>query len=298
MRKNIFQKLLAILLISTILYQTSKRFISSSTTMSGLPKIKAIVMDWDDTITNKDTIQLVAEAAYLTTPNFPKQWSHFSDMYFSNFKAYTEKFGPRNTIKDEFEFQKGLKQVELSSVREYVKLGLFKGVPVKTLEDQTAKVEIKPNFFEVFKRLYDKKIPVIVLSCNWTSVIMAKVFKDQGYQQNENFQIVTNEFKHEDQTLTGQVEDFVSIRTGVDKVEQVRKILQNLRNNQIQENIYYIGDSSTDILPMLEVNYGIIIGNGSALKTLERLNIKYDEGIKGDAKIKHINNWEELNDLI
>ncbi len=293
-------KVIALIIIFTILYSTSLRLFSTSRTMStNLPKIKAIVMDWDDTITNKDTIQLVAEAAYITTPKFPRDWSHFAELYYSNYKLYTENFGVRNTLKDEFEFQKGLKQIELSSVNEYVGLQLFKDVTLKTLEDQASKVEIKPNFFQVFKKLYDSKVPVIILSCNWTSVIMSKIFKDHGFEQDENFQIITNEFEHINDKLTGQVKEDISIRTGADKVEHVRKLLKELNNSGIQDAVYYIGDSATDILPMLEVDYGIIIGDGSALKTLQKLNINFDEGInKGDAKIKHIKNWNELNDLI
>lgn len=255
-------------------------------------------MDWDDTITNKDTIQLVAEAAYIARPDFPREWSHFSELYYSNYKLYTEKFGPRNTLKEEFEFQKGLKQIELSSVNEYVGLQLFKDVTIKTLEDQSSKVEIKPNFFSVFKKLYDNKIPVIILSCNWTSIIMSKIFKDQGFEQNEKFQIITNEFAHEDEVLTGEVKETVSIRTGADKVEHVQRIVKEFQNSGIEDGIYYIGDSSTDILPMLEVDYGIVIGEGSAIKTLQKLNINFDNGINGEARIKHIQNWNELNDLI
>ncbi|CCH44182.1 hypothetical protein BN7_3741 [Wickerhamomyces ciferrii] len=266
--------------------------------MSSLPKIKAIVLDWDDTITNKDTISLVAEAAYLTKPEFPQPWSHFSEVYYSNYKLYTSNWGERTTFKDELEFQKGLKQVELSSVNEYVGLQLFKDISTKSLEDQSSKVEIKPNFFQIFQKLYDNKIPIILLSCNWTSIIMDKIFKDHGFEQHEHFKIITNEFEVEQGILTGQVLENVSIRTGADKVEHVHKILQDLRKLGINDGVYYIGDSSTDVLPMLETDYGIVIGDGSATKTLQRLNINYDEGIKGDSKIKHIKNWNELNELV
>lgn len=294
-----YSKLIAPAIIFTIIYKTGLRLHSTSRAMSTkLPKIKAIVMDWDETITNKDTIQLVANAAYITTPNFPKDWSHFSELYYSNYKIYTEQFGPRESLKDEFRFQKGLKQIELSSVNEYVGLELFKDVTFKTLEDQASQVEIKPNFFQVFQKLYESGVPVFVLSCNWTSVIMAKIFKDHGFEQNENFQIITNEFEHENEVLTGEVKDNVCIRTGADKVEHIQKLLQELKNSGIEDCVYYIGDSSTDILPMLQVDYGVVIGEGSALKTLQNLNIKFDEGIKGDAKIKHIKNWNELNDLV
>ncbi|KAH3679384.1 hypothetical protein WICMUC_001004 [Wickerhamomyces mucosus] len=261
-------------------------------------KIKALIADWDDTITNKDTIELVAEAAYLTKPDFPTKWDHFCELYYSNYKEYTSYFGERNTIEQETEFQKGLKQIELSSVNEYVGLQLFKDVNHKAFQNQSSKVQIKSEFFETFKKLYDQNIPVIILSCNWTSVIMTKIFNDHGFVQSDNFKIVTNEFEHINGKLTGEVNDDNCIRTGVDKVFHVKKIRSELKERSINDGVYYIGDSSTDILPMLEVDYGIVIGDGSAIKTLERLNINYDIGMKGESKIKHITKWDELIPLI
>lgn len=269
-----------------------------NSTQSSGTKIRALIMDWDETITESDTIGLVAEAAYLTKPSFPVDWKHFSDLYYSNYKQFTENFGDRSTIEQELKFQQNLKIVELSSVNEYVGLRLFEDVKHETLINQSEKVKIKQNFFKIFSQLYEKKIPIIILSCNWTSLIMQKIFNDHGFTVNDHFKILTNEFDHENHVLTGDViEHDLSIRTGSDKVYHVKKIIERLNKDDINSGIYYIGDSTTDILPMLETDYGIVIGNGSAIKTLNLLKIPYDEGISGTAKIKHIQNWLELEPL-
>lgn len=262
-------------------------------------KMKALIADWDDTITTKDTIELVAEAAYITNPDFPLKWSHFCELYYSNYKAYTADFGPRENIATEKEFQEGLRKIELSSVNEYVGLQLFKDVTHKTFESQSCKVGIKDHFFDVFEELYEKKIPVIILSCNWTSVIMESIFKSHGFTQNDHFKIITNEFEHIKGSLTGEVKEDRCIRTGVDKVKHINYIKKELQSeHNITDSIYYIGDSCTDVLPMLEVDYGIIIGDGSARSTVERLQISCNDGIEGDGKIKCIKDWIELNPLI
>lgn len=263
-----------------------------------LPKIKAVITDWDDTITNKDTIQLVAEAAYITKPDFPKQWDYFSDVYYSKYRNFLNEFGERRTIEDEKRYQDGLKEIEMSSVNSFVNYGLFKDVKLETLINQTNKVEIKPGFFDIFKKLYENDIPVYILSCNWTSLIMERIFKEKGFKANDNFKFITNEFLYEDNKLTGKVDNIRDIRTGIDKVNEVNIIKNELKSRNIIDSIYYFGDSGTDILPMLEVDYGIVLDNGSALKTLENLKIPYDNGLQGTSKIKHIKNWSEINELV
>ncbi|KAH3683481.1 hypothetical protein WICPIJ_005565 [Wickerhamomyces pijperi] len=262
-------------------------------------KIKALIADWDDTITTKDTIELVAEAAYITNPDFPVKWSHFTSLYYSHYKAFIEQFGPRNDLTSERKFQEGLKQIELSSVEDFVERKLFQNVTHDTFQSQACKVGIKEHFFEVFKQLYDLQIPVIILSCNWTSVIMENIFKNHGFEQNDHFQIITNEFVHVNGNLTGEVSHDKCIRTGVDKVKHLTDIKLKLKKeHNVSDGIYYIGDSCTDVLPMLETNYGVIIGNGSAKATMERLRVPVDQGIFGDGNVKWIQDWKELEPLI
>jgi HAD superfamily phosphoserine phosphatase-like hydrolase len=263
-----------------------------------LPKIKAAIMDWDDTITDKDTIQLVAEAAYITKPDFHKPWDYYSGVYYSKYKQFIEDFGEKQSIEDEVRYQAAVKSVEMSSVNEYVSHELFKGVKLDTLKQQALKVEIKHGFFEVFQQLYERGIPVFILSCNWTSLIMKKMFEDEGFVANDRFKFITNEFKHTDGELTGTVDDIRCIRTGTDKLKQLKLIYEELKEFGIEDSVYYFGDSCTDILPMLEVDYGMVLDNGSALKTLSKLGIAYDDGLRGDAKIKHIKKWSEINELL
>ncbi|ONH69474.1 putative aminopyrimidine aminohydrolase, mitochondrial [Cyberlindnera fabianii] len=225
--------------------------------------IKALVADWDDTITN-DTIHLVADAAYETHPDFAYPWSHFKKVYGDAYDEYSSHMPPRSTIEQEWQYQKGLKDVEMSSVNEYVRLGLFKGVKTETLREQAKKVVIKDGSME--------RNGIVV--------------------DGDQVKIYTNEFEEVDGVLNGAVAPGRNIRTGVDKEEVMKIIMQEIG---LSDGVVYMGDSSTDIFALRLAHTGIIVPGGSALSTLQRLNIPTTTDLQdSDIKIKCIDSWEQL----
>ncbi|CDR38693.1 CYFA0S02e04632g1_1 [Cyberlindnera fabianii] len=254
--------------------------------------IKALVADWDDTITN-DTIHLVADAAYETHPDFAYPWSHFKKVYGDAYDEYASHMPPRSTIEQEWQYQKGLKDVEMSSVNEYVRLGLFKGVKTETLREQAKKVVIKDGSMEVLRQLIQKGVLLRILSVNWTSIIMKEVLERNGIVvDGDQVKIYTNEFEEVDGVLNGAVAPGRNIRTGVDKEEVMKIIMQEIG---LSDGVVYMGDSSTDIFALRLAHTGIIVPGGSALSTLQRLNIPTTTDLQdSDIKIKCIDSWEQL----
>jgi phosphoserine phosphatase len=187
--------------------------------------------------------------------------------------------------------------VELSSVDEYVKVKLFQGVRVSTLEEQAKDVQLFAGSIEFLRDLQLNDIPVYILSVNWTSIIMRRVLSLNGVDVSK-IRFITNEFEQVDQVLTGNVSSVRDLRTGSDKLEQFNIIKRDLCSNGIQDGVYYIGDSSSDFFPILEADCGIAFGNGGALSKLKKYNIPYVEGLEGPLNIKHIQSWNELATLL
>lgn len=244
--------------------------------------LKLIVSDFDETVTVGDTIKYVAESAYLAKPQYKPSFDHFTQTYMKAYSEYTKDFGPRDSLVKEREFQTNLKKIEMISINEITSKGLFKDIPVDIFGKQANKVRLKPGFTDFLALAIDKKIPIKILSINWLKVFIEAVLTLNGFNPTEhNIEILVNDLVSVNGITTGDFDSTISIRTGSDKLDHIKK-LNHLYNNQIM----YIGDSSTDLLALLEVKYGIIIEGGSILNLLQKLNIKNDN--------LHIASWNLL----
>lgn len=258
--------------------------------------ISRVVCDWDETITAEDTIKLVAQAAYKRKPDFTPLFAHFTDVYLRAYnkfeKSYTfneestsycaagvasampmttiESADAWTAIKQEISYQQELKQVELTSINEIVDRKLFTQVSIKDFEQQASKVVIRPGFWDFLKECRRLHIPVTVLSVNWTLHIIRAVLEMHGHSvDGVNLLIIVNEFKFDtNHVCTGEFDlNLPSLRTGFDKL----KIIQ--QQFQLGKDVLYIGDSRTDLLAMIQCDFGIIIKGGSASIKAKKLGI-------------------------
>lgn len=226
-----------------------------------------VIADWDETITTKDTIALLAEAAYNAKPSYKPPFLHFVDVYMQASCAYKRKYAhPRTTVAEERQYQLGLHPVEMSSINEIVAKELFKGVHKSHFDAIAKKVELRDNFLQFLEYCHCSQIPVIVLSINWCRYFIEQVFRRYGFESGKLLQVVCNDFEYKNDICTGHFDGKFSVRTGLDKVEYLRKVNH-------QKKIIYIGDSSTDLFPLLESDVGVIIEGGSVKPLAENLGI-------------------------
>lgn len=259
--------------------------------------IRALVTDWDETI-SKDTMHLIGQAAYSQDRPFPYPWSHFVDVYLQQYQNFMKHSTKPTSVEEEFQYQHQLRCVELSSLAEAVKLQLFKDVHKERLEEQAQHVETFPGSIEFLKKLTELKIPIYILSVNWSSLIMKRTLELNGIDP-KNLHFITNEFEVlKDGRLSGRVISTRDIRTGSDKLQQFKLIKQDLLKQGIQDGVYYIGDSSSDFLTIINADCGVAFGDGSALRKLEQYGIPYDEGIEGTNRCKHVQSWNDLSSLL
>ncbi|GAB7353272.1 hypothetical protein MBLNU459_g3778t1 [Dothideomycetes sp. NU459] len=107
-----------------------------------------LILDWDGTLTRKDTLHLVGQIGYqqksrLATSADPPipPWSHFGSAYMDDLaahqKQYSDKPETRTTLDQERAWLKSLAPVENRSVRRVEESGLFRGVQASDVDRTT-----------------------------------------------------------------------------------------------------------------------------------------------------------------
>lgn len=221
--------------------------------------MRIFVLDFDQTITASDTIAALAATAYRHQNSLPP-FAHFSDVYRHHYHYYT-RLAPRPTsFQQEIQYQKGLKSVELASVAEIERLGLFSGVSRASIRSVASTIDLKPGFRQFLARCRATATPVVILSVNWTSELIRPIVPHGDIICNElqfDGDVCRGTFAREIRGISG------GIRTGADKLE----VVQQLRL-QYNHHVTYVGDSRTDLLALCESDVGIVVDGGSVVRDL------------------------------
>ncbi|RCK64698.1 hypothetical protein Cantr_00445 [Candida viswanathii] len=240
---------------------------------------RVVVTDWDETVTVDDTIQYVSEVPYLNNPALSPPFSYFVKNYFDNYSSYSKNFGERKTLDDEITFQRGILPIESQSIESIEQHEIFKGLTRAHFEAQAHKIQIRPGFSEFVAKCNQLRIPVVVLSANWTSLMIQQALLNHGIQVN---QIITNELIFEQGKTTGYWDRTNRIRVSQDKLNVIER-----RFNC--GDVMYVGDSGTDLLPLLHVDIPCVIENTKIVTILNNI------GLQDNV---NIGSWHDFIDLI
>lgn len=298
---------------------------SISSNSSPLPPPHTIIIDWDETLTTKDTIQYLAQLPYTinshnrqhSPPRLP--FSHYTDIYMTNYTNYkSHHFGKDYTILDDYiQFQMGMEPIEMSSINALESDGVFQGLTKLQIRNQADLVQLRPGAVAFLERCLLLRKSVVILSVNWTSLMIDEVLRRNGIavsdgeniknndtmeedgkrdgdgdedEDGENgVKIVTNEFEFaSDGKTTGFWLSYPKIHTSLDKLNYINqvKIQANSSNNANGERhgdangdgIMYIGDSLTDLLPILNVSFPCAIKDSKLDSVLTQLSINHVSG--------------------
>ena len=142
-----------------------------------MPKVW-IFTDWDETITSKDTLALIAPPDS-SEPGGPPPFSFFVDYYMQLIHDFENSFGPRNTLQRQLEFLDSIKVVEKASVSNVEKHGLFKGVTNSDLCERSERVTYRDGWKNFTKKVEDSEHArlVAVLSVNWSAVFIESALR-------------------------------------------------------------------------------------------------------------------------
>lgn len=234
------------------------------------------IIDFDDTITNGDTIGQLAAIPYRKDPKLVPPFEYFRQVYAqaaSQFQAREVK-----NFQDEERYQEAKRAVEMKSIGEMERHRIFRGVTVEDIRAAAGAVKLRPGVDRFLWRCKQKGVAVTILSVNWTSEWIRAVV-DRAAGPNE-FKVVCNELEFCGGVCSGR---FVGreIRTGGDKLAWVRRYGYHQQGrygyhlpgqNGYHHNSYrgprpttvFIGDSRTDVLGMMASDVGVIMAPATA----------------------------------
>ncbi|CAI4056596.1 hypothetical protein SKDZ_03G0770 [Saccharomyces kudriavzevii ZP591] len=238
-----------------------------------------IISDFDETITRDDTIGTIAKLPYLLNPQLKPEWCHFTKNYMDGYHKYKYN-GTRSlpllssdiplrisrsnfdeTFEEELKYQNHNRIIELNSVNEITKHQIFKSITLEQMKefarDQNHDNRLLRDGFNRFcfsaiKNLDD----FYVLSINWSSEFIYEVIGNKKLNPHHVFcnalKVLTEKCPA---TYSGEFD--CRLLTGSDKIKTLNEILAKTdtrRNNNTEKETccyWYIGDSETDLLPIL-----------------------------------------------
>jgi hypothetical protein len=149
-----------------------------------------IFVDWDETITNHDTLSLIAPPDS-DSPDAPPPFSFFVEYYATLLRRHEQRFGPRDTLERQFDYLDSLSAIENASVANVEQRGLFKGVTDDDLIERAKQVEFRNGWEDFVKRVREKENVrlLAVISVNWSRVFMQaalrRIHDDEFFREVE-----------------------------------------------------------------------------------------------------------------
>lgn len=255
-----------------------------------------LILDWDGTLTRKDTLSLVGQIAYhanKSSSSLPP-WSDFVTGYGNDYTRHLSQYEPkasaRTTLDQERQWLASLTPVENQSVRRVESSGIFRGVTSRHVEHvarkslKTGDLQLRSQWDVFLQSLLASShgLPnkVSILSVNWSesfirqSLLAAAHGSSVSGQKTltsyiETMEIRANEItglespEGSDGTLNKNTS--AGIRTGADKLanmpDSCRSKLDSpgTKRNNDDYTVIYVGDSATDLEALLAADVGICI---------------------------------------
>lgn len=248
-------------------------------------QIAAVVVDWDETITEEDTMAILSHAT-----KDPARWPEFVDAYMADLEEQERAFGERETLAAHFEFLGSLGPVEMKSVRRIEQSGVFRGITHGAIRDAADRVVLRDGF-ETFCENLASGIMREILSVNWSDEFIRHAL--DGKVEVSLWTITANHiYFGEDGSATGKVskDQEGGLRTGLDKLGHLERRKASVRETQGGDKLLvYIGDSNTDLPCLLEADIGIVFGNNTSLqKNLDKYGIEVRPWTKVDRTVPYV----------
>lgn len=274
-----------------------------------------LVLDWDGTLTKKDTLSLVGQIGYQAHSRSAKDssslppWTDLVNGYMNDFTAHQSTYIPkseaRKTLQEEREWLSSLAPIENKSVRRVESSAIFKGVRDVDVQStakqavESAELQLRIGWSNLLRKLVfpvalhesnggrDERSQVSILSVNWSEHFIRCALRASAARQTfdthdhldsyiQTMSILANEIEgiHSPSGSDGSLskKNSAGIRTSADKLanmpEHCRRRLDFLEKEAMAmtdvaasstPSIIYVGDSATDLEPLLAADVGICI---------------------------------------
>ena len=239
----------------------------------------ALVLDFDGTITVKDTINELAQSAIRIHnergQDFSSTWEEIVDLYGKSYAKYKTEYpvpeDSRVDLEAERKYLADLRDIEVASVRRIEESGLFDGISSQYLQAagtaavREGRVALREGLPELLSAAESRGWPVYILSVNWSKSFIRGVL----HQFDGRLRVVSNEVHDGGRISCSDTQTFLA--TAGDKLVALRTVLQDIDDVPV----IYFGDSTTDIECLL-LSSGVVMSvsdDSSLLKTLSRVGV-------------------------
>ncbi|KAH7364276.1 hypothetical protein BKA65DRAFT_546165 [Rhexocercosporidium sp. MPI-PUGE-AT-0058] len=249
----------------------------------------AFILDFDGTVTQKDTIFTIAhfgiECQKARGKNLENDWRLLYDTYVESYSrslhGYTPAEADRKTLAEEVTYQRNLRSLELWSFTHVGKSGIFKQIGDdqwrKFAKDTLAKgdVNVREGFDSFVKQVSKSKATWGVVSVNFASQFIRGVLAASAGAGAAEVEVLANQ-PDEEGMLQGPNGGPV-MATSDAKLAAMNGLLQKWKSESMTgfSKVIYIGDSGTDIECLTaEGVIGIAMssdGTGTLIDILKRI---------------------------
>lgn len=288
-----------------------------------------LVSDWDETITCRDTLRLIApHNSEIQNNTLPFQ--HYEDEYYKDQVAFKAQYGPVDSEAKLLDFVAKVAEAEQNTLNKVIEGGLFKNTKQADRRSRAHHVEFREGWSQVadFVRQHVQQdhMRMHVISVNWSRrfICDALVVRD-GKEPCSCLQsdlraicvadIHANEIEQHmgQDTCTGRIvgplPDEKPMLTGMDK----RFILDAIKAKYSPAPLtLYVGDGLHDLPCLLDADVGILMGDSPSL--LDKLaKVGFSSNVRSlsewqeafrDSRpqcpsgLVHVQSWHEVLELI
>ncbi|KAF3044661.1 hypothetical protein E8E12_008051 [Didymella heteroderae] len=264
------------------------------------------ILDWDGTITRRDTLDALVSIAASAKPDSPvlEEWKRVSEAYMSDYTGALERLAPGGklprTLEEERKLLHALKSVEQASLDRVSASGIFAGLTQKLLEEGASNVinskmvEIRNGFAGFLQSKQTRYHDTLgLLSVNWSRHFISSCL-EAAVAPIDKDSIYANELDGIDRNRTskGKIspegDSDMAIISSSDKLEYMIRL-------QKQDNrpIVYVGDSWTDIECLLGANLGICIRDEPIGSSQEKLAQRLESLC---IRCPHLSDWRTADE--
>jgi 2-hydroxy-3-keto-5-methylthiopentenyl-1-phosphate phosphatase len=265
-----------------------------------------IILDFDGTITTKDTISVLANFALdhqkARGNDLTKAWQEILARYGEDFSNHFENYWPnreeRSSPEQEIAYHRSLEEVEMRSFARVSASGLFKGISPdlwrKAGRDMVCSgdVVVCKGFREFISDSLSQGNRCAIVSVNFSKDFISGVLEASASPNASSKIEVLANMADEEGVISGPSRSGNVMATSSAKLASMRRLLSSWQTHSSSNGkAIYIGDSGTDIECLLaEEVIGIVMsenGDGSLMEMLQRIEIKveklaeYQEGKNG-----------------
>ncbi|KAI9739821.1 MAG: hypothetical protein M1834_006542 [Cirrosporium novae-zelandiae] len=260
-----------------------------------------LLLDFDSTLTTRDTTSILASLGYQTrhTPPLPS-WPFFVSTYRASFESHLGSYKPtsidRTTLATEVEWQESLQGVERESISRVEQAGVFKGLTRADIMlgaheavNSGDHVKMREGWIDLVLRV-QRAGKTKVVSVNWSKLWVHQCLwnsdcEDEGLGIIREEDIYANELEGLDaaEGSTGKI--LASIVTGSDKARKIKEIVNSEEQGKRSFTTVYIGDSPTDLEALSCVDVGIwMVGDENERKRKKNAAAELTRRIGWDYK--------------